>query len=154
MSRFRLVLGAALLAGATGAVHAQVPPPAPPAAAPAQADETPMRQAVEQRIAALQAKLAITPAQLADWNGFAQAMRDNATSTNRLFQERAKTAASMSALENMKSYATIARAYADNTENLATAFEALYGKLDPGQKKIADELFQQPPAPAAPGRNR
>ena len=77
------------------------------------------------------------------WNAFAQAMRDNATSTDALFRQRATSAATMSALDNMKSYAQVARAYADNTEALATAFEALYGVLTDQQKQTIDTLFRQ-----------
>jgi hypothetical protein len=83
------------------------------------------------------------------WNNFAQAMRDNATSTDALFRQRASAAATMSALDNMKSYARVARAYADNTEALATAFEALYGVLTDQQKQTIDTLFRQEAARTA-----
>jgi catalase (peroxidase I) len=128
--KIKYLLGATLLAAA--------------AAAPAGA----WAQAIDQRISTLQTRLAITPAQTTDWTAFAQAMRDNATSTNQLFQQRAQNAASMSAVDNMKSYAAIARSYADNTEKLADAFASLYGKLSAEQQKTADQLFRQPPAPA------
>ena len=148
------LLGAALLAAAATSpipARAQIPgqPPmqAPGAAAPNTAQ---LKQAIEQRIAALQTRLAITPAQTPDWTAFAQVMRDNATSTDQLFQQLAQNAASMSAVDNMKSYAAIARAYADNTEKLATAFASLYAKLSPEQQKTADMLFRQPPRPPAP----
>jgi hypothetical protein len=58
----------------------------------------------------------------------------------------------MSAVDNMKSYAAIARSYADDTEKLATAFASLYAKLSPEQQKTADQLFRQPPAPAGKAR--
>jgi catalase (peroxidase I) len=110
-----------------------------------------MQQAVEQRIQALQAKLAITPGEMHDWNDFAQVMRDNASSTDQLFQQRAHSAATMTAVENMRSYAGIARSYADNTQKLADAFATFYGKLTPEQQKSADALFRAPsPATAAP----
>ena len=80
------------------------------------------------------------------WSTFAQAMRDNAISTDTLFRQRASAAQSMSALDNMKSYAQVARAYADNTENLSVAFEALYGVLSDQQKQTIDTLFRQQPA--------
>ena len=141
------LLGAALLAAAaappaTGWAQAPGQPPISTTGAP---DEAKLKQAVDQRIGALQTKLAITPAQTADWTSFAGAMRDNASSTNQLFQQRAQSTASMSAVDNMKSYAAIARSYADNTEKLATAFASLYAKLTPEQQKTADELFRQPP---------
>ena len=148
--KIKYLLGAALLATAAAAPGAWAQAPGQPsitargAGAPSDAQ---LKQAIEQRISSLQTKLAITPAQTADWTEFAQAMRDNATSTNQLFQQRAQNAASMSAVDNMKSYAAIARSYADNTEKLATAFEGLYAKLSPEQQKTADQLFRQPPPP-------
>ncbi len=83
------------------------------------------------------------------WSTFAQALRDNAISTDALFRQRASAAQSMSALDNMKSYAQVARAYADNTENLSAAFEALYGVLSDQQKQTIDTLFRQQPAQSA-----
>jgi hypothetical protein len=145
----RFALGFAALAAAL------VCPPRAQAQAPAQAavsgpaESGDMKQAVEQRIGALQAKLGISDAQLPAWTSFAQAMRDDATSTDQLFAHRAQNQETMSAVDNMKSYAAIARAYADNTEHLATAFETLYGKLSPAQQKTADDLFRQPPASSA-----
>lgn len=126
----------------------------PPAAAPAASTAT--QKAVEQRIAALSAKLAITSAQQPDWNTFAQVMRDNAASTDTVFAQRAQSAATMNAVDNMKSYAAIARGYADNTQRLSDAFEVLYGKLSAEQKQTADVLFRQAPAPAVKhsGRRR
>ena len=94
----------------------------------------------------LQAQLRITDAQTPLWNAFAQAMRDNAISTDSLFRQRASTAPAMTALDNMRSYAQVARAYADNTEKLALAFEAFYGTLSDQQKQTIDTLFRQQPA--------
>ena len=99
--------------------------------------------AVDQRVAALRGQLHITEAQVPAWNAFAQTMRDNAASTDALFRQRASTAAKLSALDNMKSYAQVAHAYADNTEALATAFEGLYGVLSDQQKLTVDTLFRE-----------
>ncbi len=90
--------------------------------------------------------MAITTDQQPAWSVFAQVMRDNAQNTDTLFQQRAQSAATMSAVDNMKSYAAIARAYAENTQHLADAFETLYAKLSPPQQQIADTLFRQPVA--------
>jgi hypothetical protein len=54
--------------------------------------------------------LGITEAQMPLWNAFAQAMRDNAASTDALFTQRAGSVASMSALDNVHSYAHTDRA--------------------------------------------
>lgn len=145
---FMTMLGSAAAQGA--------PPTAPPTAqaqaapdAPASAPSDATQRAVEQRIAALQAKLGITPAQQADWNAFAQVMRDNAASTDTAFHARAQGASTMNAVDNMNSYAAIARTYADNTQKLADSFSSFYGKLSAQQKQTADVLFRETPAPAA-----
>jgi cytochrome c551/c552 len=98
---------------------------------------------VDQRIRALQSQLGITEAQMPLWTAFAQAMRENAASTDALFTQRASAVASMSAVDNMHSYAQIARAYADNTEHLAAAFDSLYASLTETQRQAADTLFRQ-----------
>jgi protein CpxP len=125
---------------------AQSPPPAAPSAA--------TQAAVEQRIRTLQTQLGITEAQMPLWEAFAQAMRDNAASTDALFAQRAGSVAMMNAVDNMHSYAQIARAYADNTERLASAFDSLYATLTDTQKKAADTLFRQQATAAAQPRSR
>jgi hypothetical protein len=153
-------LGAAALAAtlASALAQGQSPPvapiPAPAPAAPAASGPAPAltpeaRAEVDARITKLQAELGITQAQLPLWSAFAQAMRDNAASTDALFTRRAGAVAKMSAVENMHSYAEIARAYADNTERLATAFDSLYASLSPTQKAAADTLFRQQAVAAA-----
>src|ERR1700757_1919591 len=78
----------------------------------------------------------------------------DAGSTDALFTQRANAVASMSAVDNMHSYAQIARAYADNIERLATAFDSLYASLTDTQKQAADTLFRQQAAAAAQPRTR
>ena len=136
-ARSVMIVAASLALGSAEA-RAQAAPTPPPATAPASA-----KDAAEQRVRSLQTELHITDAQMPQWSAFAQAMLDNATSTDTLFRQRASTAQSMSALDNMKSYAQVARAYADNTEKLSTAFEALYGVLSDQQKQTIDTLFRQ-----------
>jgi cytochrome c551/c552 len=110
--------------------------------------------AVDQRIRALQSQLGITEAEMPLWSAFAQAMRDNAASTDALFSRRADAVAEMSAVDNMHSYAQIARNYADNTEHLAAAFDSLYASLSDVQKHAADALFRQQAMAAAHPRAR
>jgi periplasmic protein CpxP/Spy len=158
---------AALLVPSVGlaqsAPTAQLPPTAtaaPPAASPAAAQPAPpapsaaTQTAVDQRIRALQSQLGITEAQMPLWTAFAQAMRDNAASTDALFTQRASAVASMSAVDNMHSYAQIARAYADNTEHLAAAFDSLYASLTETQRQAADTLFRQQAVASAQSRTR
>jgi hypothetical protein len=99
-------------------------------------------------------QLGITEAQMPLWNAFTQAMRDNAASTDALFTQRAGSVSSMSAVDNMHSYAQIARAYADNTERLATAFDSLYASLSDTQKQAADTVFRQQTSAAMQPRTR
>jgi periplasmic protein CpxP/Spy len=145
-----LVSFAAVLVAASAAAAAQPPPPPPPplphvTPAPSQNDNpTPSPdQGVDQRIRALQDQLGITAAQMPEWNAFAQAMRDSAVSTDKLFRQRASEAASMNALDNMKSYARVVRAYADNTDRLEAAFEILYNSLSDQQRQTLDTLFRR-----------
>ena len=106
-------------------------------------------QAADQRIQTLQTALQITPAQVPQWTSFAQAMRDNANATDALFRNRAASAGTMNAADNMKSYASVARAYADNTQKLSDAFQTLYGSLSEQQKQTADTMFRQQAAQPA-----
>jgi hypothetical protein len=125
------------------------------ASAAASAQLSPAARAViEERIAKLRTELGITPTQMPLWSAFAQAMLDNAAATNGLFAERAVAVKTMNAVENMHSYAQIARAYADNTERLATAFDSLYASLSDVQKRAADMLFRQQAMAAAQPRGR
>ena len=119
--------------------------PAPAAATPSStaAPSAATQAAVDQRIHTLQSQLGITEAQMPLWSAFAQAMRDNAAATDALFTQRASAVATMNAPDNMRSYAQIARAYADNTERLATAFDSLYASLSDTQKQAADTMFRQ-----------
>ena len=131
---------------------AVAPPAAGQSASPAPSAAT--QTAVDRRIRTLQSELGITETQMPLWTAFARAMRDNAASTDALFSQRANAVASMSAVENMHSYAQIARAYADNTERLATAFDSLYASLTDTQKQAADMLFRQQASAAAQPRTR
>jgi hypothetical protein len=152
------------------AATAPIPPPAgsaspstgpPPAAAaaPAVAQPAPpppspeVEAAIDRRIQALRAELGITAAQTPLWTAFAQAMRENAQSTDALFAQRAGAVAAMNAVDNMHNYARIARAYADNTERLAAAFDSLYASLSEAQKRTADTIFRHQATAAAAAKN-
>jgi protein CpxP len=148
-------LAVLLLAAAPVAALAQPAPPpisaAPvsPAPSASASPQSEVQTATEQRITGLRTQLEITPAQMTEWNAFAQVMRNNAQSTDALFRQRAHGARTMSAVANMKSYAQIAHAYSDETENLSTAFETLYGTFSDTQKQAADKIFQQQAAAGA-----
>jgi hypothetical protein len=135
-----LTLGVAMLTPLSGhPTFAQSAPAAPGTTAQA---------TVEQRIQALHTQLAITPQQEAAWDAFAQRMRDNASLTERLAQQRAGAIPTMNAPDNLRSYARISHEYANSADRLTAAFEGLYAALSPAQKQSADMLFRQQPAAA------
>ena len=160
----RIVILAVLLAPSIGLAQSATPlPPTPapaasaPAAAPSSNSPAPSaatQAAIDQRIKTLQSQLGITEAQMPLWSAFSQAMRDNAAATDALFTQRAGAVATMNAPDNMRSYAQIARAYADNTERLATAFDSLYASLSETQKQAADTMFRQQATAAAQPRTK
>ena len=98
---------------------------------------------VEDRIAYLHSQLKITAAQETQWNAFADVMRNNGQTMGQLFQQR-RAETNLSALDDMKQYATIAQAHADGMKRLVDAFDPLYTSFSPEQKKLADVTFHQP----------
>lgn len=94
---------------------------------------------VERRIADMRAKLKITPDETKAYDDFAQVMRDNAARMDGLMKDQAPKLASMSAVDQMKSYEAVTQAQADDMQRLVPAFSRLYDILTPAQKKIADD---------------
>lgn len=97
---------------------------------------------VEQHITELHRQLHITAAEEPQWSAFAQVMRENAAHMEQAFQSRAQQGANMNALDDLRSYAAVAQAHAEDMQRLLPAFEALYGSLSPQQRKTADEVFR------------
>jgi protein CpxP len=118
-------------------------PAAPGKAAVAgQKSERIMLQRVDRRIADLRSKLHITSAEEPQWHQFADVMRANTRRMAQKFVKREQEFRSMSAVENMKSYAGIAEQHAKNMELLVPAFEDLYNSLSAEQKQTADRLWR------------
>jgi len=115
---------------------------APPAPASAVKAPSGMMQRVEQRIAQLHAQLKITAAQEAQWQQFANVMRENAQKMDQSAAQRADKFGSLNAADNMKSYADMAVEHGRNVQRLAETFESLYNAMSPDQKKLADEVFR------------
>ena len=101
-----------------------------------------MQAMVEQRIKELHTSLHITAAEEPQWNAFIQVMRDNAKATDALYQERQDKIATMTAPENMQSYAKITQQHAEDMQKLTPAFQTLYASFSDAQKKQADEVFR------------
>lgn len=112
------------------------------AAATAEATET-KGETVEQRITALHAALQITSAEEAQWNGVAQAMRENAAAMDKLVaKNRTTPPQNMSAVQDLQTYQQFAQAHVDGLKNLRSAFGTLYDAMPDAQKKVADKVFQ------------
>ncbi len=154
------LLGGTALTGAgiTGAAIAQTTQSAPvekPAAkAPAAAAKTApgsgggaarvysTPERVEARINELHQKLAITAAQEPQWKELAETMRDNAANIESKAYEREKALQTMTVMDDLRSYETLAKAHADSMSKLVASFEPLYSAMSPEQKKKADAEFQ------------
>ncbi|HEX9522775.1 MAG TPA: Spy/CpxP family protein refolding chaperone [Reyranella sp.] len=144
--------GAALIAGSFGPAAAQTTPSNKPPAAAAATSSKP--ETVEQRISQLKTALKITPDQESKWNAVAQAMRDNAASMEKLVaSKRAIAPASMTAVDDLKTYQEFTQARLDGLKNLTSAFKSLYDSMPADQKKNADQVFQSygPTKPATQG---
>jgi hypothetical protein len=98
---------------------------------------------VERHIAGLQRRLKITPAQQPQWEAFTAVMRQNAAHMATLQRDRTERVTAMTAPEDMRSYAEVARAHADDLQRLASAFDTLYAAMTPEQKAVADRTFHE-----------
>lgn len=139
-------------AGATPSAGAPPAAAAPPVAAPAASPVAPRTgrrprtndtaARVEQRIQQLHSELGITPAEEAQWNQFAQVMRDNASAMDQKLNERGTQLATMNAAQDMQSYADLSAQHAQDMQKLASAFQTLYNSFSDQQKQTADEVFR------------
>jgi len=109
---------------------------------------------VERRISGLQRRLKLTPEQQPQWNAFTDVMRQNAAHVEALQRDRAGKMTTMTASEDMRSHAEVARAHAEDLQRVAPAFDALYATMTPEQKVVADRTFHQPQSRGGPGRVR
>jgi Spy/CpxP family protein refolding chaperone len=144
-ARFGRALAAATMLGAV----AFVVPSAAFAATAAAAQSTPAHPSVEAHIKSLHHQLRITAAQEPQWQAVAQAMRDNAKAIGALVEDRVAKTKSMTAIDDLNSYAAIADAHAAGVKSLIPAFEALYATMTDAQKKNADMVFRHRTRPSA-----
>ena len=93
-------------------------------------------ETVEQRITNLHAALKITPAEETQWNGVAQAMRENAAAMDKLVAtHRATPPQNMSAVDDLKTYQQFAEAHVDGLKNLTSAFSTLYNAMPDARRR-------------------
>jgi hypothetical protein len=86
----------------------------------------------------------ITPAQEELWTDVTQMMRDNARTMEGLTTARADQAPTMTAVEDLHSYAAITNAHAEGLTKFLPAFEALYASMSDAQKAEANTMFRGP----------
>lgn len=130
------VLAASLLFGT--AALAQTPAvTATGAAAPVKANDR-----VEQHIKQLHDQLKITPDEEQQWSVVAQTMRDNAMQIDGLIAKREQRD-TMTALDDLDSYAQLTQANSDGVKKLAAVFAPLYNAMPDDQKRNADKVFAE-----------
>jgi len=98
---------------------------------------------IEARIQDMHAKLAITAEQEDQWKQVAQVVRDNESAIEPLVQDRKANAGTMTAIDDLKSYAAITDAHLEGIKRFTTAFATLYDSMSEAQKKDADALFRK-----------
>ena len=97
-------------------------------------------QLVDGRIAFLKAELKITPAQEAQWQQVATAMRENATALDQTITNARQSRGSIDAVQRLELRGQFAKVRADNDARLLTVFRPLYASLSPEQKQVANQL--------------
>ena len=112
------------------------------AAGPVIAAKASAEDRVEARIKDMHAKLNITQAQEDQWTKVAQVMRDNEKTMEPLIKARQEHAKTMTAIDDLKSYAEITDAHADGIKKFTPVFSTLYASMSDAQKKEADGLFR------------
>jgi hypothetical protein len=96
----------------------------------------------EMRINDMHAKLKITPEQENQWQLVATAMRDNEVAIEPMIEDRKSNARTMTAIDDLHSYAAITQAHLEGINRLTPAFETLYAAMSDTQKQEADRLFR------------
>lgn len=96
---------------------------------------------LDAHFAVLHDKLKITRDQESKWREFTQVMLENIQTMQVLEEKRQQSAGAMTALEDLKSYSTIANEHANGIKRFIPAFEALYNSMSEEQRRNADSLF-------------
>lgn len=97
---------------------------------------------VDGLIAHLHEEFKIAPAQENLFQKLADVMRENADAMSALAKKRADSAKTVTAVDDLKSYAEISAAHAEGTKKMIPVFQALYDSMSDAQKKAADDEFR------------
>jgi hypothetical protein len=136
------VFGTLLILPAATAPAAAQAPAAPP---PPQAGPPPAGSVMEPRLRQIHQMLHITPAQEADFNAFANALRGNEATMRALFAQR-PPGVGTNAVESLRFEQRLLAAQAEGLRRLIEPFSRLYAALSPTQKNIANRIFTRPAA--------
>ena len=98
---------------------------------------------VDALIAHLHNKFKILPAQESLFQKLADTMRADAVAMSALAKKRADGATTMTAVDDLKSYAEISEAHAEGAKKMIPVFDALYDTMTDAQKKAADDEFRE-----------
>lgn len=99
---------------------------------------------VEGRIASLKAELGITDAQAPQWNGFADALRTTAKSTNGMFEQMMHPGGAATLPARLERHEKMLSAHLGTLKALKDAVAPLYAVMTDDQKKVADRLMIGP----------
>lgn len=138
--------GAALViapaSGARAQANNSTTQPAPSASAPKGHHHFEPGRFIDGRIAFLKAVLKITPAQEAQWNKVAAAMRLDVQEKRQMFDRmRSMHDQPRTAMQSLEMRTQFAQLRARESERFLAAFRPLYASLSADQKKAADELL-------------
>lgn len=103
-----------------------------------------MTEHVEGRIAFIKAELKITDAQAPQWNAFAQAMRDNASTMQGVMGSMMGMGQDGTMPDKLAAREKQLGAQLDAIRKLKAAADPLYAALSADQKKSADEIMVSP----------
>jgi periplasmic protein CpxP/Spy len=132
------------------AAQGQSNPPAPAVNRPVQTEVGPDPY-VEGEIAFLKAALDVTPAEEAQWDKVAGAMRENNRDTQQLYDKLPSDPTQpQTAVQRAELQLESAELSTQEAKRFLDAFRPFYASLSPDQKDTADQLLGQSPQYAAP----
>jgi len=144
-----LAYSLAALLGAAGMSAALAQPAPEPGAAPAPRTEnrafTRPTERVEARLAYIKTALKITPAQQAQWDAYASAVRKDAQRMDERMQnwrqQRAEHGARPNAIQRLERLQAFHTEQANRVGELLTVEKPLYAALSPEQQAVADRVL-------------
>lgn len=148
---YRFALPLLLLAATPAFAQTAAATDAPVAAAP-DATATPNATArrghgqggyMRERLQKIHDRLAITPAQEPKWDAVVATLRENAQAMRANPASTALRGGKLTAVQDLRAAADLARARADALQRMIPPVDALYATLSPDQQRAADETLSR-----------